>query len=122
MRIAIGLAALTVLSGCNTTPVSQLTYPEVQQIAKRIGDTCEREGGKVNSRGYNLCVQHYAQREHAVRAENRERQRRFGQAMSAASDNFARQQQMNAAIAAGNRPINCTSTPTAAGTIRTNCY
>lgn len=110
------------LAGCNSTPVNQLTFPEVQAIARRIDATCLKEGGPPKSQGYSTCVRFYAQREHGIRAANRERQARFGQALSEASDNFARQQQANAAIAAANRPIDCTSRYTPAGTVRTSCY
>lgn len=121
MRWVVGLS-LVCLAGCNTTPVSQLSYPEVRAIAERITKQCYAEGGLSGSPGYQMCVRHYIQREHEMRAENRDRQARVGRAMAAASDDFARQQQTNAAIAAANRPVNCTSSMTPAGTVRTNCY
>lgn len=121
MRWIFGIGLLA-LAGCNTTPVEELSYPEVRAIAERITKQCYVEGGPSGSPGYQMCVRHYVQREHATRAANRDRQARVGQAMAQASDNFARQQQANAAIAAANRPVNCTSTMTPANTVRTNCY
>lgn len=116
MRWVLVVAGVLGLAGCNSTPVSELSYPEVQAIAKRIDQTCLKEGGPANSQGYNLCIRHYVQREHATRASNRQRQQAFAQALGEAGQNYSRQQQ-----AIANRRVNCTSNAIGT-TVYTNCY
>lgn len=120
-----GLLFLTVavfLTGCETTPVHELSYSEQQAWAKKIMQRCIDQGVKLGTPQMQDCLTVEARRDAAIRYNNAQRQQRFAEALRDAGNQMqanARHQQM---INAMNRPINCRTQPMGAGTYSTSCY
>lgn len=109
------LLAVAPLTGCVTE------QPANAGQAAKLGDTCTTTYGfSPGTDGYRQCV---FQLDQQRIASNRQKRIAIGQAFSDAGDQMqanARQQQ---AIAATNRPINCTSRQSYAGAqVYTTCY
>lgn len=122
MKQAAAMALVLALAGCQTKPVDEMSYTEVKQLAGQIVDRCVAQGIKENTREMTACSQQEARREVVTRQRMRQRQRAMGAALAQGLGDYSQQQQRNAAIAAANRPVNCTSQLTPANTVRTSCY
>lgn len=69
-RLSI-LAACGLLSGCMTaaTPVSHMSYTQLQEVAKQIEKRCADQGITKQSPQYNACVKQESTREASTRRE-----------------------------------------------------
>ncbi|CAN7197766.1 hypothetical protein LJR010_000508 [Ensifer adhaerens] len=109
MKSAIlAIATVVALAGCETTPISELSFKQKQVVVAKIVDTCK----PYKSKGKELwrqCIDHEGRREIATRNRNRENVHQFAQAMAqgmqAYSDAQAQQAQAYAA-----RNISCNTT------------
>lgn len=120
MKTAIALlCAAAVLSGCETTPINELSYKQVQAVAGKIAATCApyKAQGK---RTYQGCIDQEINREIATRERNRQRMQDVAQGLAKGmknmSDAYGQQAQ---AYAARNRYCNTTFYGNMAST---NCF
>lgn len=116
----IAVAALAVLlTGCQTDTTSpyDMTEAETEALRQQHDKTCQSFGAKPGTEFYFNCRHKMAEQEMASR--DAEQDRRIAKMRRAA------EQMQNTSVnsfSPGNRAVNCTSTRTAAGTVRTNCY
>ncbi len=90
-RLPVAAAAVA-LTGCETTPIDQMSFKQLQNVAAKIETTRQRY--RKSQRAYKLCINRETDREVATRIENRRRAREFAaaaQGMHAMSDNYDRQ-------------------------------
>ncbi len=76
MRPIIACAAaisFLAVSGCNSTPVSQMTYTQKKQVEKEVADRCTAQGYGPNSPERGACIQQEASREVSTRQERHDR-------------------------------------------------
>lgn len=120
-RIAL-IAMAMAAAGCQSKPIEQMSYTELNQLSGEIVKRCYAQGVKPRTREMQICTQQEITREQATRAANTQRRIAFGQAMSNMGDQMQQNARNQAVINSMNRPINCTSTPGMNGVVRTNCY
>lgn len=109
------LLAVTVLTGCVTE------QPANAVQAAKLGDTCTTTYGfSPGTDGYRQCV---FQLDQQRIASNRQKRIAIGQAFSDAGDQMQANARHQQAIAAANRPVNCTSRQSySGGQVYTTCY
>jgi hypothetical protein len=120
MRVLGAVVLLIALSGCQTKQIQEMNYTERKQLAAELEKQCLEQGVKAKSPEMSTCFAAEVQREQYTRFQNSERLNNgfaaMGQGISNASRSYS-----NAAQAANNRNISCTSQRY--GTmVRTNCY
>jgi hypothetical protein len=114
-RLSSAVAALSLLalSGCIAE------QPATGDTLAKIDNQCKAYGFKPGTDQFSGCI---LQLDQNRIASNRQARTALGQAMSDTGaqmqQNAANQQMINAA----NRPLNCTSTPSYGGAVRTSCY
>lgn len=119
-RIALVVMAM-VVAGCQSKPIEQMSYTELNQLSGEIVKRCYAQGVKPRTHEMQICTQQEITREQANRAANAQRRIALGEGMAAMGQGFSN---------AGNTyrpPMHCTSQPT--GTfvgqptqIQTTCY
>jgi hypothetical protein len=123
MRLAMLLVASLALGGCVKT-VSEMSYPERQQLANEIVKRCEGYGVKYPSPEWDACSKSEAQKEIADRDQTRAGEQRAlaaaGAGLSAVGDAY------NARAAATptytyRPPVTCTTQNLGAGIVHTTC-
>lgn len=118
--IVLGMALLA-LGGCQTQPVSTMSYAQVMEVAKQINQRCTAQA-KPNTPAWDLCVRIEVSREHNMRAQNAAN---FSRAMSGIGAGLAAagQNYNNAAMAtAARRPVTCSTVPAPTGMATVRCY
>ena len=107
MLVALGL------SGCIAE------QPATGEKLVDLQNQCKAYGFKAGSDNFNTCVFRLDQNRIA---SNRQKRIAFGEALSDTGYQMqenARTQQLTNAM---NRPMNCTSTPSYGGAVKTSCY
>lgn len=65
------LAALAVfLVGCQSKPIEQMSYTEVQAVAAQIQKRCEAQGVRKGDKNYEMCIRQEINRETSIRQAN----------------------------------------------------
>jgi hypothetical protein len=114
MKTILVIAAVAAVAGCQTKPVSEMSYSELMATSREIQQRCEAQGAIHPSPEFELCIKQEVRREHATRASNRARAQAFGEALAEGS------QQFGASVSAS-RPVNCTSNRVGTS-VYTNCF
>ncbi|RWM76489.1 MAG: hypothetical protein EOR81_22825 [Mesorhizobium sp.] len=101
--VAAGAALLTI-AGCQTKPLSEMSYAESKQYVAQLIDRCQKEG--VTSRQeMELCVHQEARADEAKRVNAIATRRAIGRALQAAA---ASQPRTTTCNRFGNT-VNCTT-------------
>lgn len=98
--IALGVVGLA-LAGCQTKPVSEMSYSELMETSRAIQARCEAQGAVHPSPEFEICIRQEVTREKAVRARNSADNEALGAALIAGSQSFG------ASMAATPRPVTC---------------
>lgn len=121
-----GLLFLTVavfLTGCETTPVHELSYSEQQAWAKKIMQRCIDQGVKLGTPQMQDCLTVEARRDAAIRYNNAMRAQRAQMALAdglqGMGDSYSRAASTTARM---NSTVTCTSVPAPAGYVKARCY
>lgn len=69
MKWVVIAAAASMLVGCNTKRVDEMSYTEVNQLAAVINKRCEDQGAKYPSREWDICTRQEVIREKTMREE-----------------------------------------------------
>lgn len=110
------ISCVTLLAGCDTRPLNELTYAEQQEMLKTFTATCAAAGVAEQSPEYRTCVQTEINAENAKRARQTAGLDSFGSGMSALGDSYS-------SAATVNRPVTCTTRPPVGwGSATTTCY
>jgi len=116
-------ASMLALAGCQSKPIEQMSYTEVQQLSGVIAKRCHDQGVRSPSRQFDACIQQEITREQSTRADNYRRRMAAAEALGDLGDSYSR----GANAATYRPPVNCTSR--LAGTnvgqptrIDTTCY
>ena len=84
-----------------------------------LQNQCKAYGFKAGSDNLNACV---FQLDQNRIASNRQKRIAFGEALSDTGYQMQENARTQQLINATNRPLNCTSTPSYGGTVKTSCY
>lgn len=117
----VACAAALLLTGCNSTPIEELTYSQTKALAAELHKRCAEQGAPPGSPDFDACMRQELTREQAIRYRNRERRRAFADALGAMGESMQRSAAMRP------RPTHCTTTfgGTWVGTVShatTSCY
>lgn len=104
---------VVLIAGC------QSEQPATQAQAQKLGETCQAYGFKPGTDQFALCI---FQLDQQRIASNRQRRMAIGAAMGNMGASMQAAGAQQAALAAANRPVNCTSTRGLNGSIQTSCY
>lgn len=110
----VGLACGLALAGCQSKPIEQMSYTELNQLAGVLAKSCLDQGVKAGSAEMDLCLRQEVGREKATRAANAQKRQALAGAMAAAGQNM----QQNAAAS---QPITCNSSAYGRN-VQTTCY
>lgn len=101
----LGAIALT-LSGCETTPVQELTYTQKKALVDKIIASCIKQGVSLKSREMTVCTNSEIDREIALRAKNRAVAAEIPAMVGRGLSGYA-----NSAARNNNTTSTCTTTP-----------
>jgi hypothetical protein len=104
-----------IVSGCETTPVHQLSYSEQKQWASGIGKKCLDQGYKETNPEFKACFRAEAVKNMTERQNN-------ARALAGAAHAFSEGMNEYSRSVERNRTINCRSTSYIRGQINTTCY
>jgi len=63
--------ALLLLAACQTKPVEELSYSQVQTLRDEVAQRCVAQGVALNAPNFQACFQHEINREALQRQKNR---------------------------------------------------
>lgn len=84
MRYVLGaLAIAAAVSGCQSKPISEMSYTERKELVGQIIERCSAQGYPPGHPEATACHEQEALKEANTRIANTERRQRFGAAMAA---------------------------------------
>lgn len=109
------LALLLISTGCETTPVHELSYSEQKKWAEGLEKKCADQGFDRSHPEFVKCFRAEGYKNIAERENNR-------RGIQAAAEGFSRGMDSYNRAAYQNRPIHCTSNTYMRGRVSTTCY